>query len=47
MKRFIAILCTLALMLACMPIALAEEAQPAPKYVFMFIGADKDTPSRT
>ena len=47
MKRFIAILCTLALMLACMPIALAEEAQPAPKYVFMFIGDGMGNPQVT
>ena len=47
MKRFLSLLCIAALLLACMPAALAEEAAAAPKYVFMFIGDGMGNPQVT
>jgi alkaline phosphatase len=45
MKRFLSILCALALTLALVPAAgLAEEAAATPKYVFIFIGDGMGTP---
>ena len=37
MKKTLALLCALAMMLVCVP-GMAEETAAAPKYVFMFIG---------
>ncbi len=47
MKKLIALICILALALACIPAATAEEAAAAPKYVFMFIGDGMGNPQVT
>ena len=47
MKKLISLLCILALVLACIPAATAEEAAATPKYVFMFIGDGKGNPQVT
>ena len=47
MKKLISLLCILALALACIPAATAEEAAAAPKYVFMFIGDGMGNPQVT
>ena len=44
MKRFLASLCALMLLLTCIPAAMAEETVQAPKYVFMFIGDGMGNP---
>ncbi len=46
MKRFLATLCALMLLLSCLPDAMAEDAA-APKYVFMFIGDGMGNPQVT
>ena len=46
MKRFLATLCALMLLLSCLPAAMAEDAA-APKYVFMFIGDGMGNPQVT
>lgn len=47
MKKLISLLCILALVLACIPAATAEEAAATPKYVFMFIGDGMGNPQVT
>ena len=47
MKKLISLICILALALACIPAATAEEAAAAPKYVFMFIGDGMGNPQVT
>ncbi|MGN0777579.1 MAG: alkaline phosphatase [Aristaeellaceae bacterium] len=47
MKRFLATLCALVLLLACLPAAMAEDAAQTPKYVFMFIGDGMGNPQVT
>ena len=43
MKKTLAFLCALVLLLACVP-GMAEENAAAPKYVFMFIGDGMGNP---
>ena len=47
MKKLISLICILALALACIPAATAEEAAATPKYVFMFIGDGMGNPQVT
>ena len=47
MKKLISLICILALVLACIPAATAEEAAATPKYVFMFIGDGMGNPQVT
>nr|CRY96244.1 hypothetical protein [uncultured prokaryote] len=47
MKKCLTLLCIAALLLACLPTALAEESVPTPKYVFMFIGDGMGNPQVT
>ena len=47
MKKLISLICILALALACIPAAMAEEAPATPKYVFMFIGDGMGLPQVT
>ena len=45
--RVLSLICAAALMLACAPASLAEEANTVPKYVFMFIGDGMGNPQVT
>ncbi|NCB36049.1 MAG: hypothetical protein EOM58_08380 [Clostridia bacterium] len=48
MKRILALLCALLVLLACVPaIGMAEETAKTPKYVFMFIGDGMGNPQVT
>ncbi|MGN1368403.1 MAG: alkaline phosphatase [Aristaeellaceae bacterium] len=47
MKKILATLCALALLLTCLPAAMAEDEVKAPKYVFMFIGDGMGNPQVT
>ncbi len=47
MKKLLSLICILALALACIPAATAEQAAATPKYVFMFIGDGMGNPQVT